>query len=239
VNLGPLGAVALRDMTNDVLIPQRPVDARAEVLSVEWLFEPMWPGDRLMARVSDRAVDVRDERGQPVGEDLAEVADVLRGSILARGAVIDGVWTAQPFVGDGSLARTWAETIAEEGLADELPDPLEAERRRAFVAVDLVELDDQELYDVPFAERRRLLESVVDEGIQLRLSPLVKAPVAGWLTGWRVNGFTHYLAKHQNSKYAIGERCDDWLKLSIRVEAPRSMVGRLIGSRERVRRIRD
>lgn len=224
---------------DDLLFPQRPTEARAEVLSVEWLFEPFWPGDRVMARVDDFGVRIVDELGRPVGEELREIEGLLRTAVLAKRAVIDGVWSAQPFVGDGSLARQWAETIAEEGLAGELPDPLAQERRRAYVAVDLVELDGEPLHEIPFQERRRLLESVIDEGVQVRLSPLVKQPVGGWLIGWRANGFTHYLAKHQNSRYEPGERNDDWLKLSLRVEAPRGLIGRLVGTRERVRRIRD
>jgi ATP-dependent DNA ligase len=179
--------------------------------------------------------------GRPAEADLPDAADLIGPAVLAESAVLDGVWTAQPFVGDGSLARTWAETLAEEGLAEEVPDPLASERRRAFVAVDLLELDGQALYDVPFQERRRLLESVVDEGVQVRISPVVKFPVAGWLVGWRANGFTHYLAKHQNSRYFPGERNDDCLKLSLRAEPPRGMVGRLVGfgRGERIRRIRD
>jgi bifunctional non-homologous end joining protein LigD len=224
---------------DDLLLPMRPTEARAEVLSVDWLFEPCWPGRRLLARIDEFGVRVVDERGEPVGEDLAEVAELLRTAILARRAVVDGIWTAQPFVGDGSLARQWADTIANEGLAAELPDPVESERRRAFVAVDLLEIDGEPLDDVPFQERRRLLESVVDERVQVRISPLVKQPITGWMVGWRTNGFTHYLAKHQNSRYLRGERNDDWLKLSLKVEPPRGLVGRLIGSRERIRRIRD
>ena len=223
----------------DPVFPQRPTVANAEVLSVEWLFEPLWPGVRLMARVDGREVSVTDELGKPVDGELAEVASVLENAVMAKQAVVDGVWTSQPFVGDGSLARTWAETIAQEGLAEELPDPLEQERRRAFVAVDLVELDDEPLHDVPFQERRRLLESVIDEGVQVRISPVVKHPLGGWLIGWRTNGFSHYLAKHQNSHYAPGERNDDWLKLTLRPETPRGMMGRLVGTRDRIRRIRD
>ena len=45
------------------------------------------------------------------------------------------------------------------------------------------------------------------------------------------------------SSYArtIGERNDDWLKLSLRADAPRSMFGRILGMArgERIRRIRD
>ena len=224
----------------DPVFPQRPTPANAEVLSVEWLFEPHWPGVRTMARVERGHVSLTDELGHPSDPALANDAEsVLATGVNADQAVVDGVWSAQPFVGDGSLARTWAETIEQEGLADELPDPLESERRRAFVAVDLVELDDQPLTDIPFQERRRLLESVIDEGVQLRLSPVVKHPLGGWLTGWRANGFTHYIAKHQNSRYVPGERNDDWLKLSLTAQAPRGMIDRLTGSREKVRRIRD
>ena len=223
----------------DPVFPQRATAANAEVLSVDWLFEPLWPGERLMARVHGGRVTLTDEMGNPCRDELAEAAEILLESVLADEALVDGVWTAQPFVGDGSLARTWADTIAEEGLDKELPDPLASERRRAFVAVDLVELDGEPLHDVPFQERRRLLESVIDEGVQVRLSPVVKHPLGGWLIGWRTNGFTHYIAKHMNSRYLPGERNDDWLKLSLRAEAPRGLIGRLVGSRDRIRRIRD
>jgi bifunctional non-homologous end joining protein LigD len=238
--MAPVGST-LREMHEPVL-PQLPIEAHAEVLSVEWLFEPLWPGVRILARRGDGRVSLTDEDGQPIAADgeTADAADTLAEAILADEALVDGVWTAQPFVGDGSPARAWAETLAAEGLASDVPDPLETERRRAFVAVDLVELEGMPLHDVPFQERRRLLESVIDEGIRVRVSQVVKQPLAGWLIGWRANGFTHYVAKHMNSRYRPGERTEDWLKLSLRAEAPRGLIGRVMGGRgDRVRRVRD
>ncbi len=222
-------------------LPQLPIEMNAEVLSVEWMFEPLWPGVRMLARASGGQVRLTDELGEPIPDEgeTADAMETLAGAILADEALVDGVWTAQPFVGDGSPARAWAETLAAEGLAEDIPDPLETERRRAFVAVDLVELEGMPLHDVPFQERRRLLESVIDEGIRVRLSEVVKQPLAGWLVGWRANGFTHYVAKHMNSRYLPGERNDDWLKLSLRADTPRGLVGRIVGTRDRVRRIRD
>jgi bifunctional non-homologous end joining protein LigD len=231
----------LAEMDEPVL-PQLPIDANAEVLSVEWLFEPLWPGVRMLARRRNGRVHLTDEHGQPVSDDgeTADAAETLTDAILADDALVDGVWTAQPFVGDGSPARAWAETLAVEGLAADVPDPLETERRRAFVAIDLVELEGMPLHDVPFQERRRLLESVIDEGIRVRLSRVVKQPLAGWLVGWRANGFTYYVAKHMNSRYRPGERSEDWLKLSLRAEAPRGLVGRMMGGRgDRIRRVSD
>jgi len=227
---------------NEPVLPQLPMEMNAEVLSVEWLFEPLWPGTRMVARVTGGRVRLNDERGEPMADadEMADAPEILAAAILANEAVVDGVWTAQPFVGDGSPARAWAETLVAEGLAAEIPDPLETERRRAFVAVDLVELDGEPLHEIPFQERRRLLESVIDEGIRVRLSPVVKHPLAGWMVGWRANGFTHYIAKHMNARYRPGERTEDWLKLSLRAEAPRSMMGRMLGGRgDRVRRVKD
>ncbi|MEA2650282.1 MAG: bifunctional non-ous end joining protein LigD [Chloroflexota bacterium] len=229
-------------MTDEPILPQLPVAANAEVLSVEWLFEPLWPGTRMVARAAGGRVHVTDERGEPMADDdeMGEAPEILAAAILANEAVVDGIWTMQPFVGDGSPARAWAETLAVEGLAEDIPDPLATERRRAFVAVDLVELEGEALHEVPFQERRRLLESVIDEGVRVRLSPVVKQPLAGWMVGWRANGFTHYIAKHMNSHYRPGERTQDWLKLSLRADAPRSFVGRWLGVRgDQVRRVRD
>lgn len=227
-------------MEDEPVLPQRATPTNAVVVSVEWLFEPNWPGVRLMARAHRGRVTLTDGEGRACNAEYAEAIEALEPAILADDALVDGVWTAQPFIGDGSAARAWADTLDREGLADEVPDPLETERRRAFVAIDLVEVDGQELYDVPYAERRRLLEGVIDEGVQVRVSPVVKQPIDSWLTGWRANGFTHYVAKHQNSRYHPGTRSDEWLEISTRGEAPRGMIGRMFGMRtERQRRIED
>ena len=199
------------------LLPQRPTTANAEVLSVEWMFEPLWPGQRLIARKTADDVELTDERGESAAPELREAADLLRGAIRAERAIIDGVWSAQPFI----------ERDDESGA-------------HAFVAVDLLELDGEALHDVPYQERRRLLESVMDERVRVRLGPVVKHPVSGWLPGWRAIGFTHYLAKRVNSRYVPGERSEDWLKLPLRAQAPGSMVQRLVGMRgSGPRRIRD
>ena len=222
------------------LRPQQATGRNADVRSVEWLFEPSWPGERLLARVAGDRVSLTDASGAAADDAFPEVAGVLASAVNAGEALLDGVWSAQPFVGAGSPARVWAETLESEGLADEVPDPLEEERRRAFVAIDLVELDGESLNEVPFQERRRLLESVIEESVQVRLSPLVRQPIGGWLTGWRENGFRRYLAKHMNSRYRPGTVTDDWLEIPLpNTPAPRGFASTLLGGRERRPRVRD
>lgn len=196
--------------------PQRPTPARAEVSSVEWLFEPFWRGERLIVGIAADATTITDDLGMPAAAELRAVGEMVRAAVRADGILVDGVWTAQPSADD-----------ATDG------------DRHVFVAVDLLELEGESLLDVPLQERRRLLASVIDERAQVRISPAVKQPIGGWLGGWRDGGFTHFVAKHQNARYAPGERNDDWLKIRIHRDEPVGFVARLTGSRERVRRIRD
>jgi bifunctional non-homologous end joining protein LigD len=224
----------------DPVLPQHATPAEVVITSVDWLFEPYWIGDRLIARLGGGRVTLTDGEGKPARAEFAEAADELLAAIDADAAVIDGIWTAQPFVGDGVGAQRWAETMAEEGLVDEPPDPISMEKRRAFVAVDLVELDGQSLADVPYQERRRLLTSVVQENVRVRVSPAVKLPIHPWLHAWRGNGFTHYVAKHVNSRYRAGELVEDWLIVSAEPERSPTIAGRLMGQRpKKLRRIED
>ncbi|HSM38679.1 MAG TPA: hypothetical protein VK838_05035 [Candidatus Limnocylindrales bacterium] len=221
-------------------LPQLPTPSDAVISSVEWLFEPAWRGDRLMAHLRDGEVSLYDSGGEVANGEFDEVAEVLAPSVDADEALIDGIWTSMPFLGEGSAARHLAEAIAEEGLAEELPDPLEAEKRRAFVALDLVELDGQVLHDVPYLERRRLLGSVVVEGVRVRISPAVRNPIHNWLNAWRANGFSHYVAKHANSRYEPGEIAEDWLEIPTAEHRVPGAMGRLIGARpKKVARIHD
>jgi bifunctional non-homologous end joining protein LigD len=215
------------------LLPQLSTRSTAIISSVDWLFEPSWRGERLLARVQDGAVQVFDRFGEPIAAELAEVGEVLATAVDVESALLDGIWTAQPFVGAGSAAQHLAEAQEDAGLAGELPDPIEHETRRAFVSIDLLELDGVELFDVPYQERRRLLESVVEENVRVRVTPAVRVPLAHWLAAWGASGFTHYVAKEVNSRYRLGEQNPDWLEMTVEPDRGPSMTSRLIGIRGR------
>lgn len=203
------------------ILPQRATHAEATITSVQWLFEPCWSGDRLMARLQDGRVSLTDAAGEPAELEHGDAAEALLAAIDAGGAVIDGIWTSQPFRLDRAATRAWDD------------------ERRAFVAFDLVELDGQSLAHVPCQERRRLLASVLSEGPRVRISPFVRQPLGEWLHVWRANGFTHYVAKQVNSRYHPGERTEDWLILSAEPEKI-SIIPVLLGRRpKKLRRIED
>jgi len=80
----------------------------------------------------------------------------------------------------------------------------------AFVAVDLLAIDDQPLLDVPLLERKRILESALAEGELVRRTPFVREPAGTFITTWRSAGFVGLAYKAANSRYLPGDRNDDW-----------------------------
>ena len=209
------------------ILPQRASEAKVGISSPQWSFEPYWIGERLVARVAGGRVLVTDDKGQAVDDFYRDLAELLAASVDAEAAVLDGVWTAQPFLGHGSAAERWAEAIATESgeLPEEAPDPAELETRRAFVVVDVIELDGQFIGDLPYQERRRLLSGLITEDVRLRVTPSVKMPVGSWFHAWQENGFSRAVAKHANSRYRPGTSSEDWIIVAIHPERAPGVAG--------------
>jgi bifunctional non-homologous end joining protein LigD len=77
---------------------------------------------------------------------------------------------------------------------------------------DLVELDGESLADVPWVERRRRLETVVDAGPGWQVPPVHDDPTAllALITDRAMEGI---VVKHRQSRYRPGRRSDAWVKV--------------------------
>jgi bifunctional non-homologous end joining protein LigD len=109
----------------------------------------------------------------------------------------------------GSTAPAAPSPAPAPAAAGGTPPPAGA-ARVAFVAVDLLAIDDQPLLDVPLLERKRILESALAEGELVRRTPFVREPAGTFVTTWRSAGFVGLAYKAANSRYLPGDRNDDW-----------------------------
>jgi ATP-dependent DNA ligase len=85
----------------------------------------------------------------------------------------------------------------------------------AFVAVDLLWIDDQSILDVPLLERKRLLESALRESRLVRVSAYVRQPIDTWLNSWRMFGFRRLSFRGANSRYVPGAKNPEWSQADI------------------------
>ena len=210
--------------------PQRPRPHRAAPAINNALVEPMWEGIRVIAHWEGAAGDrprvvVLDELGDEVTDADADAAllEELRGALLASDAVIDGFLTRQAtrsgelvstalVAQRGSFNPIFAPRVevgtASPGASDEAPV--------AFVAVDLLRVDGETLFDVPLLERKRLLDGVISASHRVRVSPYTQPPVDQWLSTWAAAGFRGVMLKAANSRYRPGEETDDWATTLVR-----------------------
>ena len=189
------------------------------------IVEPLWVGVRALAAVSGQDVAMRDVDGEPVG-GFDEIAKALAIAVQSDEIVVEGFITKQATHAAGRVVA-WSEEmpslgsfvglrrnraldatkLKEEALAATMFEP---EDPLAFVATDLLWLDDTSLLDVPLLERRRLLESVVQESDGVRIGTFVRPPIDHWVGSWRAQGFGGLTYKAANSRYLPGRKNPDW-----------------------------
>ena len=207
--------------------PQRIKHGRFVPQIVDPMVEPLWSGTRVIVHYRDSDehdqwgdIEVIDEYGEDAGEDAPMALDFLRRSVLAAEAVIDGVITTQATGGGEGLSVVLSgrtkplQRMFIGGPASDVtfepPKDYRHEGQPAFVALDLLSLDNQQLFDVPLLERKRLLEATISESELVRLSPVVRPPLRQWFATWRSAGFKGLIIKASNSRYEPGAQTSQW-----------------------------
>ena len=177
--------------------PQLAKSAKELPLGDEWRYEPKWDGFRIIAFRDGEKVYLQSRNGKPMNRYFPEVVEQLR-ELPAERAVIDGEMV---IVVDGIhefdllSQRIHPAASRVEKLAEATP--------AAFVAFDLLVLDDNVVMELPYLERRSVLEGIV--GGPIELSPMTAdadAAAAEWLTG----DSEGVMAKQADSLYLPGER---------------------------------
>jgi ATP-dependent DNA ligase len=208
--------------------PQRPLPTRTRRDVANAIIEPMWDGDHVLAHYEAmpgsaagpaRLLLIADD-GEDVTDLEADVTDLLRDAIRARDAVIDGFLTTQATrPGDSvsllpKLKTKKLNVVSGPSVStDVAPGKLDEATPVAFVAVDLLRLDRQDLFDIPLLERKRVLESIVVQDERVRVSPHTQPPLAAWLRTWRAAGFRGAVLKASNSRYRPGYETDEWVSV--------------------------
>lgn len=195
------------------------------------IIEPVWSGLRVLAHVDAGQVTIRDLDGDPIDE-FEDIATELAEASQAEQLLLDGYLTHQPIQGIAAVAYreasdrgTSAPTLGQmwfgslgrlrgrnrpQPIATVGREPLPRDKDVAIVLVDLLWLDDEPLLAVPLLERKRILESVVEESHLVRRGIFVRPPIDTWVGSWRAFGFSRLAYKGANSRYTPGSANSQW-----------------------------
>jgi Histidine kinase/ATP dependent DNA ligase C terminal region/ATP dependent DNA ligase domain len=175
-----------------------------------WAFEFAWEGARTLADVRHDGVRlIGPERG--FGVEFPEL-DALRTVARRRRIVLDGTIVALDIFGRPSLPRLRRRMAVQR--------PSAAMMRRlpvAYYVFDLLLLGNRQTIELPYQERRRLLER-----LRLPGGPIALAPSFADTDGRAVldtaaqYGLRGVVAKRAQSRYQPGRRSRSWVETALR-----------------------
>lgn len=175
----------------------------------DWAFEMKWDGIRVVVYIDGGRVDramTRNDRDVKAG--YPELA-VMAKSIGARPMILDGEIVA---LKDGrpdfsSLQQRMHVTAPPQvrTLAAQIPV--------SYLAFDLLYLEGDLLTEMPYEQRRALLESLQLNGSNWATPPAFVGTGSAALESSAKLGLEGVVAKRRDSRYEPGKRSRDWIKV--------------------------
>ena len=173
-----------------------------------FLYEPKWDGFRCLVFRDGDEIDLRSRHGRPLGRYFPELVGTLR-SLERRRFVVDGEVVVRA---EGGF--DFADLLARIHPASSRIERLRRETPAAFIAFDVLALEDDDVRGRPFVERRRILSRLFGRaGPPLSLTRLTddRAVASEWLEsfgggGGGGGGVDGVVAKHASLPYEPGRR---------------------------------
>src|SRR6056297_832087 len=169
-----------------------------------WLFEPKWDGFRCIVFRDGDHVELISRKLRPLGRYFPELLEPLRLALPDR-CVIDGEIVVARADGNGLDFDALLQRIHP---AESRINRLALETPAAFVAFDLLALDDRSLLGAPMAERRDGLVAVLGENDAVYLTPATtdRAVADDWFHRFEGAGLDGIVAKPLDGVYQPGKR---------------------------------
>lgn len=187
-----------------VPFPLKPMLAKANdgIPEGDWLFEPKWDGFRCLVFRDGAEIELGSRNERPLTRYFPEMLEPLRAALPER-CVVDGeivVAVDDRLDFDALGQRIHPAESRVQLLSEQTP--------AAFVAFDLVALGDRSLLDVPFAERRVLLEGAIEPGSCVHLTPITSdaAVAEEWFRRVEGAGLDGLIAKDPAGTYQPDKR---------------------------------
>ena len=191
--------------------------------SKDWVFEVKWDGVRsiLFFNRLNNTLELQSRNGRFITHRYPELVMTLKSEQITsssqsaikckESAILDGeIVVLDKKTGIPSFQnhqrRMNIDSIREiEIFSRQLP--------ATYYFFDILYLDERNLQDLPFLERRRILSDVVRENTRIKKSDFIEERGKEVFDTTKRMGLEGLIAKHKSSKYVQGIRSRDWLKI--------------------------
>jgi bifunctional non-homologous end joining protein LigD len=177
-----------------------------------WAYEIKWDGMRALAFVDQGELRLQSVNGLDATGRFPELAG-LGDALAPHDAVLDGEVVTFNERGVPDFGLLQPRMQARGGVAAQ---DRAASQPVFYVLFDVLSLDGKDLTSMPYETRREVLLDLVPAGPHWKVSD-------GWIGGgeelmevMRAQGMEGLIAKRLGSRYEIGKRSRNWLKLKVR-----------------------
>ena len=163
-----------------------------------WLYEVKWDGYRALATLAGGEATLRSRNGNDLTQRFPGVAKAIEKAVRTPDCVLDGEVCA---LDEDGRATFSAMQQGRPGTS------------YVFAVFDVLEADGEPLVDLTLAERRERLEALLDRrhrGVQL--SEFFDDGDALYAAA-KEHGWEGIVAKKADSRYGVGRRTREWLKI--------------------------
>jgi bifunctional non-homologous end joining protein LigD len=185
----------------------------------DWAFEIKWDGYRTIVHVADGRVRLQSTAGHDVTDRWPEFSG-LADAVNARSAILDGELVV--FDDDG---RPRFELAQRSGVG--------SDRQAVIQFFDVLQVDGNDTIDLPYLDRRRLLEQLVEPGDNWTVPACRIGDGAALVAATAEQGLEGVIAKRIDSRYRPATRSRDWRKIKNRTEVELIIGGFTAGSGNR------
>jgi bifunctional non-homologous end joining protein LigD len=176
-----------------------------------WAFEIKWDGYRTIVHVADGQIRLQSTAGHDVTSRWPEFAG-LADALNATSAILDGELIV--FDDDG---RPSFDLVQHSGVG--------SDRQAVLQLFDVLQVDGTDTVDVPYADRRRLLDQIVEPGSNWTIPRHILGDGAELVAATANQGLEGVIAKRVDSIYRPGTRSKDWLKIKHRTQVELTIGG--------------
>lgn len=177
-----------------------------------WCFEVKWDGMRVLARVGGEGLVLRNARGADVTGTFPELGSVVD-AVGGRPCLLDGEVVALGADGSPSFEMLQQRIhVTDRRVAHERA----SSRPVVYMAFDLLELDGEAVWRLPYLQRRELLGQLVVGGPSVQVPTSFPHGGADLLEAARRNGLEGVVAKRGDAPYEPGGRSASWRKVKVR-----------------------
>ena len=183
-----------------------------------WVFEVKWDGYRAIATVKGGEVVLTSRNGNDLTSRFQSVAREIPKAVKTPDCVLDGEVCALDESGRSSFSAM------QQGKAG---TPI------VYYVFDVLEIEGEPVVDLPFVERRKRLEQLLDKRNKtVRLSEAFDDGQA-LLEAAKQQQLEGIIAKRLDSRYLPGRRTRDWLKIKTHSEQEFAVAGYTKGTGRR------